>query len=243
MALKTYFISDVHLGAYGFSEEIKYKKILSFLSNLENDSHLYILGDFFDFWFEYTTVIPSDYIQIISKLNSCKERGVKIEIIRGNHEFFFYSFFPNKLNIKVHNNYIERRIDNKLIYIDHGDIYHKKTVVFNLFSKLIKSDIANQLFRIIHPDLGITCTRYASLLSRKNRFPFNSRYKKESVLDSLRNYADKLLTDKYDIVIFGHTHFPELIENENGIYLNTGNWINKFSYACLEKGVISLMYY
>ncbi|MFO7890648.1 MAG: UDP-2,3-diacylglucosamine diphosphatase [bacterium] len=228
---KYFFISDAHLGAEK-NEEIKKKKLISFLNfiNKKNNT-IFIIGDLFDFWFEYKYVIPNKNFSILCMLNKMINNGVKIKYITGNHDFWIGDFFKN-MGIEIFRDPIFISLNNKKFYIAHGDGLLKADHGYKILKKILRNPLNIKLYRLIHPDIGIALAHLFSNLSRTKK---NKNYE-----DKYINFARNKFKNGIDYMIFGHTHIPlEFTEKEKKL-INIGDWINHFTYGYFENNNLEL---
>jgi UDP-2,3-diacylglucosamine hydrolase len=233
-----YFISDIHLGYNERSIDKKREDIfLNLLDKIALDCQtLFLVGDVFDYWFEYKTVIPKEFYRTISKLSELKDKGIKIEYIMGNHDFGHRDFFEKELNIKIYREDIERELDGKKFYISHGDGKSHKDLGYKLLKKLLRSSWANFLYRIIHPDIGIGVASGSSKSSRK--FTGDKDYGES---DGMQDFAFSKISEGFDFVIMGHRHIAEFTEYENGAYVNLGEWFERPTFGVYSGGEFKLL--
>lgn len=232
---KIYFLSDAHLGIESQEHEShKEKQLLSFFRHLENHADtLYILGDLFDFWFDYRWVIPRHYLNIISALKRLTEHGVKVIYCIGNHDFWLGNFFNDDLNIEVHREPIQMEMDGHRFYIGHGDGINKKDIGYLFLKAILRSPITALACRLMHPDLTFSLARWFSSISRKHRADLDHR-------EPYINFAKELFQEGCQFVVFGHTHDPMTLHLNGCTYINTGDWINHFTYAVYSKDSLKL---
>lgn len=230
-----YFISDAHLGAADTEDDRQREsRLLNFLKYVEDTgSSLYIVGDLFDFWFEYRTVIPRRYINVIFALKRLSDKGIKIEYVIGNHDFWLGDFFESQLGILIHHDPICLTIDSKRYYVGHGDGLAKDDVGYRFLKKILRHPLNIKLYRLLHPDFGYKLALFCSNLSR------NHRAVKDNHSDYL-SFARERFAEGFDGVILAHTHSPLEVTEHNKTYINTGDWINNNSYAVLEEGRLRL---
>ena len=237
MMPKVYFISDAHLGSgEPFDKEIEtsFLKFLYFVQ--KKGDALYIVGDLFDFWFEYHSVIPRKYFRVLCALNSLVENGMDVSIMTGNHDFGMDRFFEDELRIHIYKEPLELKLGNRRLYISHGDGLAKKDRSYRLLKKIIRNPVNIFFYRLLHPDIGFAL---ATCFSRTSR---NFRELKDADEDYIR-FARNRFSKGFDFVILGHTHLPLEYREGKKTYINTGDWINHFTYAKLEKDHLSLEYW
>ncbi len=227
-----YFISDVHLGLGEYKQRReREQKLLSFLQSIESRCEvLYIVGDLFDYWFEYSTVLPRDFFRTLSALERLKHSGVRIEYLMGNHDFGHQDFFEKELHIPVHRTDVEAIHNGKRFYLAHGDgkVYNDRGYL--ILRAILRNRFNIKLFQWIHPDLGIGL---ASNTSSKSRVHTDS--KNYGTADGLADFAEKKIYEGFDYVIMGHRHKPQVHHyskgDHQGTYVNLGDWLGHNTYA------------
>jgi len=218
-----YFISDLHLGYFEpMKEKERQELFLSFLDTLPiNESTLIIVGDLFDFWFDYHFVIPKNFFKIIAKLGEFKSKGGEIIYLMGNHDFGHFRFFREELGIDVIEGDLQATFFGKKFYISHGDGKIANDYGYLILKKFLRNRLVQSLFRLIHPDVGIWI---ASGSSRNSRYYTTRRRKKN--FDSLFEFAKRKIDDGFDFVVMGHSHKAELKQYKGGVYVNLGSWLD-----------------
>jgi UDP-2,3-diacylglucosamine hydrolase len=232
MSEVVYFLSDAHLGAATQQKErLKEKNLLAFLEQVKEDGdYLYVLGDLFEFWFEYTNVMPKEHFDILIKLKELAQKGVKITYIAGNHDFWLGDFLPERIGIKVFREPISVEHQGKRILLIHGDGLSKKDRGYRILKRILRNRTNIWLYRQLPPDLGIPLAKKVASLSRSH----TSR--KEYQFEDYLNFARQKIEQGYDAVVMGHTHCPLIKDLGKGIYLNVGDWIENFTYGILKGG-------
>jgi UDP-2,3-diacylglucosamine hydrolase len=222
-----YFISDVHLGL-GEREADKQRErdLIKVLQKIEKDCEkLFIVGDLFDYWFEYATVIPRFHIRTIAAIAGLRDRGIPIEYVMGNHDFGHRDFFKTELDIEVFKTDIEREISGKKFYIGHGDGKAFNDTGYLILKRLLRAPLSLKLWQWLHPDIGIGL---AAGTSRKSRGYTDAREAdkwKNGEKDGLEDFAEKRIADGFDYVIMGHRHKPVIKPFKSGFYVNLGDWL------------------
>ncbi|MEW6687231.1 MAG: UDP-2,3-diacylglucosamine diphosphatase [Candidatus Edwardsbacteria bacterium] len=236
-----YFISDAHFGAEGHEKEIrKVKTFLSF-SNLvrEKAEELFILGDLFDFWFEYKRVIPTNYFRVTKAIYEMKEAGIKITYIAGNHEWL--GSFWNEMGIVTSRNAYEIERQNLRLFLSHGDDFQKGNLGNKILQWFLHLPLNISLYRLIHPDLGIPLAHLFSRFSRRPlplSLPTGGREGGGSC--PLWPGVQEKFKEGFNGVILGHTHKPKFESWQDKTYLNVGDWMEHFTYGKLENGRLTL---
>tara|TARA_B100001059_G_C17770453_1_gene548112 strand:- start:323 stop:1090 length:768 start_codon:yes stop_codon:yes gene_type:complete len=235
---KVYFASDQHLGAPTYEVSIpRQKKFVAWLDTVKKDAKvIFLLGDLFDFWFEYKTVVPKGFVRVLGKLAEIKDSGVLIYFFVGNHDLWMRDYFETELQIPIYRKPQEFEINGKLFLIGHGDGLGPSDKAYKRMKKVFTFPLFQWLFRWLHPDWGIKIGQYFSvknkLISGEEDTKFLGKDKEWLYL-----YCRSKLTQKhYDYFIFGHRHLPLEIElNKNSKYINLGDWIQYFTYGEFGK--------
>jgi UDP-2,3-diacylglucosamine hydrolase len=232
----TYFVSDAHLGIPMPGHDHRQKDLLAFFDSVsKNGDALYIVGDLFDFWIEYRHAIRPDYVVVVSALHRLVERGLRVHYLAGNHDFALGPFLSDTIGVQVHQEHFETTIQGRKVHLYHGDGLVKKDVGYRIMKKILRNPFNQRLYKLLHPNIGIPLALFFSGNSRK----MLSNWLTEEKLEEYRQNARKYL-ESNDIVIFGHTHKPEIRKFGEKTYVNTGEWIRKYTYAKMENGEISL---
>lgn len=227
-----YFISDVHLGLGTLAESREREHLLlRFLDVCQRDANtLVIVGDLFDYWFEYTTVIPRPFFRVLSKLEQMRQSGVTIEYLMGNHDFGHQTFFEEELQIPIHKNDIERVYYGKKFYLAHGDGKVLNDTGYLLLRPVLRNRMSIKLFQWLHPDIGIRLASGTSTTSRAHtdKRPVGNR-------DGLAEFAQQKIGEGFDYVVMGHVHSPLVrdftLDGHSGTYLNLGEWLRHKTFA------------
>ena len=229
-----YFFSDAHLGGNDSEvEQNKEEKLLSFLDEVKREGEkLYILGDLFEFWFEYKSAMLKDYFKVLSKLKEIADSGIEIDYLVGNHDFWLGDFLEKQLGIKIFKKDLGVSHQGKSIFLIHGDGLAKKDLGYRILKKVLRNPFCIWLYRLIPPDLGIPLAKWVANKSRQH-----TAKRKKHYLEDYRQFAKEKIKQGYDAVIMGHTHHPEMANFEKGTYINLGDWFENYSYAVLgDKG-------
>ena len=230
---KLYFASDFHLGAPNEEESKKREhKIIRWLDSIADDAAaLFLVGDIFDFWFEYKHVVPKGYIHFIAKITQLRDQGIPIYFFTGNHDLWMKDYFTKELGIPVFTDPIKITANGKLLYIGHGDGLGPGDRSYKFLKKVFTNPIAKWLFRWLHPDIGI---RIATAWSGHSRISNAEKEENYFLGDGewLWAYCKELEAKQHhDFYIFGHRHLPlELEVGDNSTYINLGEWVSQFTY-------------
>lgn len=233
-----YFISDIHFGFYERKIEQKREQLFfDFLQVIQdNCKKLYIVGDLFDHWFDYKKVIPREFFRIVSKLYEFKANGRDIVYLMGNHDFGHYNFFNQDLGIDVLEEDLEVEIFGKKFFISHGDGKIPGDYGYLFLKKILHNPFSKMLYRLIHPDIGISIAMNSSKHSRKYNI---NKFKSKS--DLLHDFARLKIASGFDFVILGHTHQPGIFNFDKGTYVNLGSWLDSPKFAYFDGNKIQLI--
>jgi UDP-2,3-diacylglucosamine hydrolase len=243
---KIYFSSDNHLGAPTPEASLpREKKFVQWLDEIKEDAAaIFLLGDLFDFWFEYKTVVPKGFVRVLGKLAEISDSGIPIHFFVGNHDLWMHDYFEKELNIPTYREPKEFKLGNKTFFIGHGDGKGPGDKGYKRMKKVFENRVFKWLFRWFHPELGM---RLAQYLSVKNKLISGEEDKKflGDENEWLALYAKRKLEIKhYDYFIFGHRHLPMQIEvGPTSTYYNLGDWITHFTYGVFDGNSFELKEY
>jgi UDP-2,3-diacylglucosamine hydrolase len=233
---RTYFFSDVHLGL-GSKEDDRRKeqRLIRFLDMVKHDgSALFILGDLFDYWFEYKSVVPKGYFRLLAKFAELRNRGIQISYVVGNHDFWLKDYLVDELGIKIHAEPIVETMGGKKFYLHHGDGLLKNDAGYRLLKRVLRSKFNIFFFSLLHPDLTSWIARWSSKKSRA----YTSKKSFES--NDMIEFAKKKIGEGFDVVMMGHNHQSQFRELGKGVYVNLGDWIHENTYAVFDGSKIQL---
>jgi UDP-2,3-diacylglucosamine hydrolase len=232
-----YFISDVHLGLGSREEERKKEdRLLAFLRTILPDTEeLFILGDLFDFWFEYATVIPKGFHRTLTALQDFTDRGIPVHYLAGNHDFWMGGYLHEEIGVQLHTEPFEARVGDKRIFMHHGDGLAQNDLGYRMIKPVLRNRLAIRLYRLLHPDLGIRLARGSSRTSRA--YTAQKDFGEEK---GMLAFAGQQIRKGIDVVIMGHRHVPERTGIGQGVYVNLGDWITFNTYGKLADGVMHL---
>lgn len=243
---KTYFVSDFHLGVDGKLTSLeREKQIVRWLEMVKKDAkELYLVGDVFDFWFEYSKVVPKGYVRLLGKLGELRDGGLPIYFFTGNHDMWMFRYMEDELDIPIIRKPIVKEINGKRLYIGHGDGLGPGDYGYKFIKAVFGNPGCQWLFERLHPNFGLWLMRYFSGSSRKAHPP-ETEFKgaqKERLVKFCNAYLDE---EYFDFFIFGHRHLPidYTLKNGKSRYINLGEWINYNSYAVMEGGEIKVEFF
>ncbi|MEO6187229.1 MAG: UDP-2,3-diacylglucosamine diphosphatase [Ginsengibacter sp.] len=243
---KIYFLSDFHLGAPDHvSSLVREKRIVNFLEQIRNDAaFIFVMGDMFDFWYEYKTVVPKGFVRILGKLAELSDSGIAIKFFVGNHDMWMDGYFEKELGIEVFHDPEKFEFNNKKFFIGHGDGLGPNDHRYKFIKKVFRNRFSQWLFGILHPGAGIGLANYMSRKSRAATGKTDEHFLGED-REWLVIFAKEILAKEYfDYFVFGHRHLPLDVQLEKGSrYINLGDWIKYNSYAEFDGTNLSLKYY
>lgn len=244
---KIYFASDFHLGAPNYEESlIREKRIVSWLDKIKVDAkEIYLVGDIFDFWFEYKHAIPKGFIRLQGKIAELTDSGIPIHVFTGNHDMWIFDYLPKELGITLHKENIIKEYNGKKFLIGHGDGLGPGDKQYKMLKAVFASKICQWAFARIHPNLGIGIANAWSKKSRKTNSGYDEKFHgedKEQLIIYCKDYIEK--DPSIDYFVFGHRHLPlEFKVNEKTTYFNLGEWIKYNSYAVFDGEKLEMKEY
>ena len=239
---KIYFASDFHLGIPDYTKSRERELlIVKWLDEISKDAkQIYLLGDLFDFWFEYKHTIPKGYVRFLGKLAQLVDSGIEIIVFTGNHDMWMFGYLEKEIGIKIIREPIDVQIGSKKFHLAHGDGLGPGDKAYKFIKKIFSNNFCKWLFARIHPNLGISIANY---WSKKSRAKENSpeKFMGEDKEWLIAYCKDKLTKKHYDYFIFGHRHFPiEYSLVENSKYINLGDWLHHYTYAVFDGEKLAL---
>ena len=234
---KIFFASDFHLGVPDHRTSVeREKKIVSWLNFIEPlASEIYLVGDIFDFWFEYKQVIPKGFVRLQGKIAELTDKGIPVNVFTGNHDMWIFDYLPSELGIILHREPIVRDLFGKKLYIGHGDGLGPGDKGYKFLKKIFRNRFCQWAFARLHPNFGIWLANKSSKTSRA------ATGMKDETFHGKENEwlylfcQEQLKTKQIDVFIFGHRHLPiDLAVGTNSRYINLGDWLNYNTF--LEVG-------
>ena len=243
---KTYFASDFHLGTDAkFTSRERELQLIRWLDQIKHDAEaIYLVGDVFDFWFEYNTVVPKGYIRLLGKLAELRDAGLPIYYFIGNHDMWMFKYFEEELDIPTYREPIIREIQGRTFFIGHGDGLGPGDHGYKMIKKIFANPVSQWLFARLHPNFGIKLANFWSGKSREANKHENQFLGEDK--EWLIAYCNrKLETLDIDYFVFGHRHLPIEYALKNGKtkYVNLGDWLNFYSYAVFDGEELKLEYF
>jgi UDP-2,3-diacylglucosamine hydrolase len=231
---KIFFASDFHLGVPDYASSLeREKRIVRWLDSIKHEAHsIYLMGDIFDFWFEYKYAIPKGFIRLQGKLAELTDSGIPVIFFTGNHDMWMFDYFTKELNIPVYRKPLLLEINDQKLLVGHGDGLGPGDASYKILKKFFNSSVCQWLFARIHPNLGIRIAHYWSRKSRISNMKREEKFQGEEN-EFLLTYCRELeKTHHHDFYVFGHRHLPlDLNVSDKIRYINLGEWVHFNTYA------------
>jgi UDP-2,3-diacylglucosamine hydrolase len=240
-----YFASDFHLGAVSYaSSREREDRVIRWLDMIKDDvAELFLMGDIFDFWFEYKTVIPKGYVRFLGKLAQLADSGVKLYFFKGNHDMWMFDYLEQELGATIVSNELEIERNGKTFYLHHGDGLGPGDNVYKFLKKFFRSGFCQWLFARLHPNFGVGI---ANAWSRRSRIAgAKDTYKQQHQQEWLETFSREVLKTRYfNYFVFGHRHIPlDIALPDNSRYVNLGEWVNHNTYAVFDGTELHLKWF
>ena len=243
---KLYFASDFHLGVPNSKKSLEREKLLvHWLEEVSKDAdEIYLVGDIFDFWFEYKHAIPKGFVRFQGKVAELTDRGIAVHFFTGNHDMWMFNYHEKELGIKMHRKPILLEVDGKKILLGHGDGLGPGDKGYKFIKKIFNNRFFQWCFARLHPNFGIGLANYFSRSSRAATGDTDAKFLGEEK-EFLVQYAKEYLKEEHiDYFVFGHRHLPIVLKvGENSTYINLGDWLKYNTYGVFEKGAFVLKSY
>lgn len=239
---KAYFISDFHLGSPDYQSSLeREKRIVCQLNEMAKDAAvIFLLGDIFDFWFEYGFTIPKGFVRLQGCLANIADKGIALHYFTGNHDMWIFDYLPTEIGFTLHREPKTFSINGASFFLGHGDGLGPGEHTYKFIKRFFRSSLSQWMFRYLPPGIGM---RIAQTWSRKSRAGAKDDVfysEKEFLLQYCREQETK---QHFDYYIFGHRHLAlDLQVNEQSRYINTGDWLRYNSYAVFDGKTLSLQY-
>lgn len=236
-AKKIFFASDFHLGAPTAESSLeREKKIVRWLDSIKDEAaEIYLLGDVFDFWFEYKRAIPKGFVRLQGKIAELTDQGIPIHWFIGNHDMWIFDYIPKELGVNIIRTEIEREYSGKSFFIGHGDGLGPGDRGYKFIKKVFRNRVCQWFFARLHPNFGIGLANLSSRKSRAYTGENDARFYGEEKEMLIQFCKSKLGEKHYDYLIFGHRHLPIIFNLENNAqYINIGDWITYFTYGVFD---------
>ncbi len=240
---KLYFASDFHLGAPNLDKsKSREKRIVKWLDHIKDSAGaVFLVGDIFDFWFEYKHVIPKGHTRLLGKLAEFVDANIPVHLFCGNHDMWMFGYLQNEIGVQVHRDEFEFTQNGFRFFVAHGDGLGPGDYKYKRLKKIFRHPLCQWLFARIHPNIGIGIAQWSSHSSRKANADEDKLYKGTDH-EYLYHYVHrKSQTIPADIFVFGHRHLPLRFPIRNSLYYNLGEWINYETFLCFDGQKASLL--
>lgn len=241
---KIYFASDVHLGAPGIKDHRRHeKRFVTWLDSIKHEAaEIYLMGDIFDFWFEYKRVVPRGFTRFLGKLSEITDLGVPVHFFTGNHDIWLFDYLENECGVKVYRKPIVKDFNGKKLFLAHGDGLGDYDRHYNFLKSVFTNKFAQWLFERIHPNAGIGLANFWSGKSReKNNKEYGNNYLGDDKEFAVLYAKEYLKKEKVDYFVFGHRHVARTVcvgPESQLVFL--GDWIQNFSYGVFDGETLEL---
>ena len=234
------FLADCHLPLIQLpGQEGWTPRVLTFLRNEALDAKsIFLVGDLFDFWFEWRHSVPSAAFPVLAELSNLVRGGRRVVYLGGNHDGHVGKFLTDEVGIEISREAMDVEISGKRFHIIHGDGIAPADHGYRMLRRMVRWPPTEAIYRMVHPDLGIWLAHKLSGVSREQ---FSSKV--VWAPDSYRDYARRKIEEGFDCVVMGHRHEAERIEYGKGVFLAVGDWIRSGSYGYVGESGIELKYF
>lgn len=233
---KIYFASDFHLGAPDYaSSRQREDKIVAWLNHIESDcKELFLVGDIFDFWFEYKSAVPKGYARLFGKIAAFTDQGIPVHLFCGNHDMWMFGYLEQELGVILHRDEFQFERNGKKFFVAHGDGLGPGDNGYKFIKKVFRNPLSQWAFARLHPNFGIWLASYFSKTSRASNASEDALYvgtQREWLYQFVANEHKQLNADIY---LFGHRHLPLKFEIQGSFYYNLGEWLNYFTFGSFD---------
>lgn len=236
---KIYFLSDAHLGSRAIEHSrTQERRLVNFLDSIKHNAEaVFLLGDMFDFWYEFKTVVPKGFTRFLGKLSELTDLGVEVHFFIGNHDIWCGDYLTKECGVILHRKPLTVELYGKEFYLAHGDGLGDPGKSFKLLRAMFHSVTLQKMFSVLHPrwsvDLGLTWAKHSRMKRAEGKEPDYMGEDKEFLVLYAKEYLRLHPTINY--FIFGHRHIMlDLMLNRSARILILGDWINYFSYAVFD---------
>lgn len=244
---KIYFASDVHLGAPALTNNRQREQLfVKWLHQVQKDAEaIFLMGDIFDFWFEYKRAVPRGFTRVLGKLAEITDKGIPVHFFTGNHDIWVFDYLPQEIGVTVHRDIWVTQLKGKMFFLGHGDGLGPYDRGYKILKKIFTNRFLQWSFARIHPNFSIWLAHRWSSHSRLK----DGKVEADKFMDENREWLvlfakEQLKQKHYDFFVFGHRHWPcDVKLNQSSRYINTGDWISHFTYAVFDGEKMELKYF
>jgi UDP-2,3-diacylglucosamine hydrolase len=238
-----FLASDFHLGVPDYDTSLQREiKIVSWLSFIESKaSEIFLVGDIFDFWFEYKQAVPKGFVRLQGKIAELTDKGIPVHLFTGNHDMWIFDYLPKELGVTLYRDPIERTWFGKKVYIGHGDGLGPGDRGYKLLKRLFRNALSQWVFARLHPNFGIWLANKSSKTSRAATGMKDETFHGKENEWLYQFCLEKLKNEPIDLFVFGHRHLPiDLTVGVKSRYLNLGDWLNYNTFLEIGPELVSL---
>ena len=239
MNKSVFFISDAHLGSWGIEHgRMQERRLVRFLDSIKHRaSAVYLLGDMFDFWYEWRYAVPKGYTRFLGKLSELTDMGVEVHYFTGNHDIWMYGYLESECGVTVHREPVTMEIYDKVFFLAHGDGLGDPDRKFKLIRAVFHNRLCQRLFSMLHPRwsmwFGLTWAKHSRLKRADGKEPPYSGENKEHLVLFAKDYMKT--HPNVDYYIFGHRHIElDLMLSKKVRMMILGDWVSQFTYAVFD---------
>lgn len=246
MGKSIYFASDFHLGVDSIQDSItRERKIVRWLNIISDDAEeIYLLGDVFDYWFEYGSVIPKGFSRLFAKIRELRDADIPIYFFTGNHDMWMFRYLKDEYGIPIYRDPIVKEIQGKKVFLAHGDALGPGDHGYKMIKKIFNNRACQIAYSMIHPTIGLWIMKRFShqsrMMTKEEELSFN--IDKEWTVQFAQ---DHIIKNDIDIYIMGHRHLPieYPLANDKSIYFNLGDWLHHYSYGKMTDGKMQIKFF
>lgn len=239
---KIYFASDVHLG-HPSLEKARWREQLfvSWLDEIKADAiELYLVGDIFDFWYEYKKVVPRGFVRTLGKIAELTDAGIPVHLFTGNHDIWVFDYLPREIGVIVHREPYECELFGKKFYIAHGDGLGPGDWQYKMLKKFFTSKTLQWMFSRLHPNFSLGLAHFWSNSSRDSKGIEAEKFNGKEKELMYQHALDVLTTKSFDYFVFGHRHLMLNLDIQQARFINLGDWLANFSYGVFDGETFEL---
>ena len=234
-----YFLSDAHLGSLAIEHgRMQERRLVRFLDSIKHKAAaVYLLGDMFDFWYEWKYTVPKGYTRFLGKISELTDLGVEVHYFTGNHDIWMYGYLEKECGVILHKQPLTTEIYDKVFFLDHGDGLGDPDKNFKIIRRIFHNRTCQRLFSMLHPRwamaFGLTWAKHSRLKRAEGKEPPYMGEDKECLVLYTKEYM-KTHPD-VDYFIYGHRHIElDLMLSHKARMIILGDWIRQFSYVIFD---------
>jgi UDP-2,3-diacylglucosamine hydrolase len=238
-----FFASDFHLGVPDYETSLeREKKIVNWLNHIEpKASEIFLVGDVFDFWFEYKQAIPKGFVRLQGKIAELTDKGIPVHLFTGNHDMWIFDYLPKELGVTLYRDPIQREWFGKKVFIGHGDGLGPGDRGYKFLKKVFRNPLCQWAFARLHPNFGIWLANKSSKTSRAATGMKDEKFHGKSNEWLYQFCEDRLREEHIDLFVFGHRHLPiDIAVGSDSRYINLGDWLNYNTFLEIGPDGIAL---